>query len=94
MKKEPKLYYTSAEAAKLRDCEELGTDYVTWRPGRKFLRRGRSWATILIPMKGDQWFASSRRIGHVKVDGKILEYIGRYEFTNAKNPFKTLQKID
>lgn len=86
MKKE---FYTDQEAKKLRDCEVLQSDYITWSNGRKFLRRGRGTAKVLTPFKEDQWIPVTYSCGKVKVDGQVLQYIPKYSFTNPKNPFKS-----
>lgn len=90
-----KTTYTDEEVVKLklRDCEVLH-NYTEWRQGWKFLRRGRATATVLVKMKEGGWLATCRRISDVKVDGIVLQYLSWYEFTNGKNPFKTIAKTE
>lgn len=87
-----KFYYTDDEAKRLRDCEVQNFGDNEWRKGYKFLRRARQTATVLQNIKSGTWCATSRSVFCVKVDGKVLPYLTKYEFTNPKNPFKTEDK--
>lgn len=83
-----KIYYTDDEAKGLLDCEVLYS-YTEWRNNHKFLKRGQNQVTVLAPYRENQWLAIKRNPNDVRINGKQLEYIGKYSFTNPKQPFTT-----
>jgi len=83
-----KIYYTDDEVKNLVDCE-VQFNYVEWRPGYKFLRRACGTITVVSRFKKNTWIITRANPSEVRIDGKQLEYISRYRFTNSKKPFAT-----
>lgn len=82
------FFYSDEQANKLIDCEYL-CNSTEWRKG-KFVKRGKKWVTILIPYRTNEWLPARRHVNDIKVKGQKLEYLFTHEFTNPKNPFKSV----
>jgi len=66
-------------------CEYRGSNGVWFKA--TFHSRARQTATILITMQDGSKIKSKRSVFDVRINGEILPYKSRYEFTNRFNPF-------
>ena len=95
-----KIFYTQKEADKLRDCQiDIGFGFLQrfFEKG-KFLKRSRHYAHVLIDSsiqkcnQGFPFVVSRKPVIEILVEGKRLEYLDKHEFTNPKNPFKSVNR--
>jgi hypothetical protein len=76
---------TKEKYDKLIDCEYL-YNYTEWRKA-KFLKRGRSFVSIVVKNLTEDFFIIKKNCRDVRVEGKELLYKDRFSFTNSKSPF-------
>lgn len=80
-----KIYYTDKEVIGLKPCfyRSPADDWSS----AVFLRRSFATGCVLVKMSTDKWLKVRRPVGDIRVDGRVLQYIDKFSFTNAKLPF-------